>query len=162
MKTTDRDYFKEECKRLQAELRYRWQTDHPLALAARRENQKLYRKDGKRFVRVNDPYALDGLGEGFWLIKIEDGCTSIRQEIVPDKVAIHAAAISMEDDLITIIEEACEAKPVKLVLSDEEKKDWEWFIAKHGKSFSVLNYPSFQKTAEEIIKVLTGKATNKQ
>jgi hypothetical protein len=157
MNTENRDYFKEECKRLQAELRYRWQTDHPLALAARRENQRLYRKDGKRYVPVNDPYALDGLDEGFWLIKIEDGHTSIRQEIVPDKVAIHAAAIAMEEELVDIIEEACEAKPVKLVLSDEEKKDWDWFIAKHGKSFSVLNYPSFEATAEEIISVLTNK-----
>jgi hypothetical protein len=157
MNTENRDYFKEECKRLQAELRYRWQTDHPLALAARRENQRLYRKDGKRYVPFNDPYALDGLSEGFWLIKIEDGHTSIRQEIVPDKVAIHAAAREMEDQLMDIIQDACEARPVKLVLSDEEKKDWDWFIAKHGKSFSVLNYPSFEATAKEIISVLTNK-----
>lgn len=157
MNTENRDYFKEECKRLQAELRYRWQTDHPLALAARRENQRLYRKEGKRYVPFNDPYALDGLSDGFWLIKIDDGHTSIRQEIVPDKVAIHAAAREMEDELVDIIQEACKAKPVKIALSAEEKKDWDWFIGKHGKSFSVLNYPSFEATAEEIISVLTNK-----
>lgn len=76
---------------------------------------------------------------------------------MPDKVAIHAAAIAMEEELVDIIEEACEAKPVKLILSDEEKKDWDWFIGKHGKSFSVLNYPSFEATAKEIISVLTNK-----
>lgn len=155
MKSENKDYFKEECKRLQAEIRYRWQTNHPLALAARRESQRLYRKNGRRYIPFNDPYSLDGLSDGFWLIKIEGGHTSIRQEIQPDKVAIHAAAKEMEDQLMSIIEEACKPEPVKIALSDEEKKDWDWLIAKHGKTFRVLNYPSFEATARQIISVLT-------
>jgi len=116
-----------------------------------KEDQRLYRKVGKKFVPVNDPYAYDGLRNGFWLIQVKDGCTSIRQEIYPDKAAIHAAARLMEDKLINIIRKACEASPNKTPLSSEEKKDWDKFIKKHGESFNTLHYPSFQENAEKII-----------
>jgi hypothetical protein len=149
--------YKEEYQRLRDQLNYRWKTNHPLALAAAKQDQRLYRKSEDGYVPVNDPYAEDGLCEGFWLIQIEDGNTVLRQEIAPDNAALHAAAILMEDKLISILEKACEAQPVKTTLSEEEKKDWELLIAKHGKSFSVLNYPSFEATAEEIISVLTNK-----
>jgi hypothetical protein len=122
-----------------------------------KEDQRLYRKIGKKFVPVNDPYAYDGLRNGFWLIQVKDGCTSIRQEIYPDKAAIHAAARLMEDKLINIIRKACEASPNKTPLSPEEKKDWDKFIKKHGESFNTLHYPSMQENAEKIIKILIGE-----
>ena len=121
-----------------------------------KEDGRLYRKVGKKFVPINDPYAYDGLRNGSWLIQIKDGCTSIRQEIYPDKAHIHAAARLMEDQLVNIIRKACEARPNKTPLSPEEKKDWDRFIKKHGESFNMLHYPSMQENAEKIIKVLLG------
>ena len=56
--------------------------------AAFKEGQRLYRKVGKKFVPVNDPYAYDGLRNGFWLIQVKDGSTSIRQEIYPEKGSV--------------------------------------------------------------------------
>jgi len=111
-----------------------------------------------RVAPVNDPYAYDGLGNGFWLLRISNGCTSIRQEIFPVKAPIHAAARDLEDKLVKIIRAASEARPSKQPLTPTEKKDWDAFIAKHGNSFSTLQYPSMQENAEKIIKALIGDA----
>lgn len=155
MKNTN--HYKEECERLRAQLNYRFDDDPITTAAAMRENSRLYRKVGKKFVLVNDPYAYDGLRNGFWLIHVKDGSTSIRQQINPASSALTAAARLMEDKLLPIIKKASEAKPTKIALSKEEKEDWEAFIAKHGDSFRTLNYPSFQANAEAIVNVLTGK-----
>ena len=158
MKTNkDLEHYKNECERWRQLYRYKFDNDNITARAARSEDQRLYRKVGRKYIPDNDPYAYDGLREGFWLIKIDKGSTSIRQQIYPDKSALTAAACLMEDRLIDIIREASEAKPTKIALSKEEKEDWEAFIAKHGDSFMTLNYPSYQANAEAIINVLTGK-----
>jgi hypothetical protein len=58
-------------------------------------------------------------------------------------------------DLIDIIRAASEAKPKEGVpLSDSAREDWTKFVAKHGDEFSVLYYPSFNDTAENIVKAL--------
>jgi hypothetical protein len=92
------------------------------------------------------------------LLRISNGCTSIRQEIFPVKAPIHAAARDLEDKLVKIIREASEARPSKQPLTAAEKKDWDAFIKKHGNSFSTLQYPSMQENAEKIIKALIGDA----
>jgi fructose 1,6-bisphosphatase len=97
------------------------------------------------------------LRNGFWLIHVKDGSTAIRQEIYPDKAHISAAARLMEDKLVDIIRKAGEAIPNKIPLTEEEKKDWEKFIKKHGDSFNTLAYPSIQENAEKIIAALIGK-----
>ena len=156
MKTKkDIQYYKDEADRYRHMFMYKMQDIN--VRAAVKEDQRLYRKVGKKFVPVNDPYAYDGLRNGFWLIQIKDGSTSIRQEIYPDKAAIHASARLMEDKLVEIIRKAGEARPNKIALSAEEKKDWDAFIKKHGESFSTLQYPSFQENAEKIVKALIGE-----
>jgi hypothetical protein len=153
MKTNNKDleYYQNECQRLRDQLNYKFTTDEVAARAAVKEDKRVYRKVGKKFVPVNDPYAYDGLREGFWLIKIEKGCTSIRQQIYPDKAPLTAAARLIEDKLVDIIRKASEARPAKIPLTPEEKKDWDKFIAKHGESFNTLCYPSIQENAEKII-----------
>jgi hypothetical protein len=156
MKTKkDIQHYKDEADRYRHMFMYKMQDIN--VRAAAKEDQRLYRKVGKKFVPVNDPYAYDGLRNGFWLIQIKDGSTNIRQEIYPDKAHIHAAARLMEDKLIDIIRKASEARPSKTPLSAEEKKDWDTFIKKHGESFSSLYYPSMQENAEKIVKALIGE-----
>jgi hypothetical protein len=150
-KNKDLEYYKYECQRLRDQLNYKFDTDNVTARAAAKEDQRVYRKVGKKFVPVNDPYAYDGLREGFWLIKIEKGCTSIRQQIYPEKAPLTAAARLIEDKLVDIIRKASEARPAKTALTPEQKKDWEKFIAKHGEAFNTLCYPSIQENAEKII-----------
>jgi hypothetical protein len=150
-KNKDLDYYKYECQRLRDQLNYTFQTDSVTARAAAKEDQRIYRKVGKKFVPMNDPYAYDGLREGFWLIKIEKGSTSIRQQIYPNKAPFTAAARLIEDKLVGIIRKASEARPASLSLTPIQKKDWEKFIAKHGESFNTLCYPSIQENAEKIL-----------
>ena len=159
MKTNNKDlqYYQNECRRLRDQLNYKFGSDPITTKAATKEDQRIYRKVGKKFVPVNDPYAYDGLREGFWLIKIDKGCTSIRQQIYPEKAALTAAARLIEDKLVDIIRKASEARPTKIALTPEEKKDWDKFIAKHGDSFSTLAYPSIQENAEKIIMAIVDK-----
>lgn len=158
---TDKDiqHYKDEAERYRYLFGWRFNGDDAIAArAAAKEDQRLYRKVGKKYIPVNDPYAYDGLRNGFWLIQIKDGSTSIRQEIYPEKASIHAAARMMEDKLIDIIRKASEARPSKVLLSPEEKKDWDAFIKKHGDSFTMLQYPSIQENVETIVKTLIGEA----
>lgn len=121
------------------------------------ESNILYRKQGKRYIPVNDPNAYYGLDEGYWLVKVDPGCTSIRQCVHPDKAEIQAAAHSKQNKLMDIIRKAGEARPQKILLTKDEHNDWEAFIKKHGESFHTLCYPSLQEVTEKIIDELLKK-----
>jgi hypothetical protein len=59
---------------------------------------------------------------------------------------------------VKIIREASEAKPKEGVpMSEQARKDWQWFIDKHGKEFSTIYFPSFQENAEKIVQALLTK-----
>lgn len=118
----------------------------------------LYKKVGKKYVQASDPWAYTGLREGWWLVKVSPGCTSIRSAVYPAKAEILAAAKDKEDQLVDIILKASQAKPKEGVpISEEARKDWEWFISKHGKEFNTIYYPSFQENAEKIVDALLTK-----
>lgn len=153
-KNKELEYYKNQCIVLRNQLDYKFKANQVTVRAADKEDKRLYRKAGKKYVPVNDPYAYDGLRDGFWLIHVEEGCTSIRQQIYPEKSPVTAAARLMEEKLIDIIRKASEARPQKNPLTPEEKKDWDKFIAKHGNSFNTLCYPSFQENAEKIVAAL--------
>lgn len=151
------EYYKNEADRYRELFNYRFKTNPEAYRAALKEDLRLYRKVGKKFIPNNDPYAYDGLRNGFWLIHVKDGSTTIRQEIYPNNATLSAAALLMEDKLVDIIRKAGEARPNKTPLTEEEKKDWDKFIKKHGDSFNTLHYPSIQENAQKIIEVLLGK-----
>ena len=153
-------YWRREAERYRSLFNYEFESDGAARIkftAGKKEEVRLYRKCGKKFVPINDPYAYEGLRNGFWLIQIKDGCTSIRQQIYPDKAHITAAARLMEDKLVEIIRKSGEARPAKTALTPEQKKDWDRFIKKHGAEFNTLHYPSMQENAEKIIEALLGK-----
>jgi hypothetical protein len=116
-----------------------------------------YKKVGRKYVQDNDPHAYDGLREGWWLVKVAPGSTSIRQQVYPHKAEITAAAREKEDQLIDIIRKASEARPSQNPISPEALADWQSFVAKHGKEFTTLEYPSIQENAERIIEALLQK-----
>jgi hypothetical protein len=154
------EYYKNEVKRLHNQLNFKFQSDPITHRASIREDLRLYRKVGKKFVPDNDPYAYEGLRNGFWLIHVKDGSTAIRQEIYPDRAHISAAARVMEDKLVDIIRKAGEARPSKTPLTEEQKKDWDKFIKKHGDAFNTLAYPSIQENAEKIVAALLQTRNN--
>ena len=123
-----------------------------------RMSNQLYKKVGRKYVPASDAYAYDGLREGWWLVKVSPGCTSIRQNLYPHKAEIEAAAKDKEEDIMEIIREASEAKPKEGVrLSEEARADWNALIDKHGKEFSVIYYPSHQDVATKIMDKLLGR-----
>ena len=129
---------------------------------AHKEQQILYKKVGKKYAQVNDPYAYDGLREGWWLVKVASGCTSIRAVVYPNKAEIIAAAKDKEDELVQIIREASEARQgTNIPISDQARKDWDWFMSRHGEEFNTLYYPSFQENAEKIVNALLEKRHGK-
>lgn len=121
------------------------------------ESNILYRKKGKRYIQVTDDNSYFGLQEGYWLVKVAPGCTSIRQCVYPDKAEIQAAAHNKQDKLMDIIRKAGEARPQKIPLTKEEHKDWQAFIKKHGDRFNMLCYPSLHDVSEKIIEELLKK-----
>lgn len=123
-----------------------------------KESSRLYKRVGKKYVPCNDPYALDGLREGWWLVKIGEGFKSMRACVYPAKAELQAAIKDKEDKIVDIILECTNARPKEGVpMSDQARKDWQWFIDKHGKEFNTLYYPSFAEAAEKIVKALTEK-----
>jgi len=119
-----------------------------------KQNTQLYKKVGRKYIPETDIWALDGLREGWWLVKVAPGSTSIRQAVYPHKAEIQAAAKDKEDQLVNIIGKASEARPSQNPLTPEALADWQAFIAKHGKEFSSLQYPSIQENAQKIIEAL--------
>jgi len=119
-----------------------------------KQNTQLYKKVGRKYIPETDIWALDGLREGWWLVKVAPGSTSIRQAVYPHKAEIQAAAKDKEDQLVNIIGKASEARPSQNPLTSEALADWQAFIAKHGKEFSSLQYPSIQENAQKIIEAL--------
>jgi len=120
-------------------------------------NEIRYKKVGRKYVQDNDPWGYDGLREGWWLVKVAAGSTSIRQQVYPNKAEISAAARDKEEQLIDIIRKASEARPQRNPLTPEALADWQAFIAKHGEQFTSLEYPSIQENAEKIIEALLQK-----
>lgn len=123
-----------------------------------RQNNILFRKEGKRYIPANDVWALDGLSEGWWLIKVESGSKTIRSIVYPEKAELLAAARDKEEELIKIIRQASEAKPKEGVpMSEELHNDWKALVAKHGDELSAIYFPSFQENAEKIVAALLTK-----
>jgi len=117
-------------------------------------NEIRYKKVGRKYIQDNDPWGYDGLREGWWLVKVAPGSTSIRQQVYPYKAEITAAAREKEDQLVDIIRKASEARPSQNPLTPEALADWQAFIHRHGNQFSTLEYPSIQENAEKIIEAL--------
>ena len=123
-----------------------------------KQNNTLFQKKGNKYVPVNDPWAYDGLREGWWLVKVQSGSTTIRSAVYPAQAELLAAAKDKEDDLIKIIREASEAKPKEgIPMSEQLRNDWKALVAKHGEELSTIYYPSFQENAEKIIEALLKK-----
>lgn len=119
---------------------------------------QLYKKVGKKYIEHNDPWALDGLQDGWWLVKVEPNSKTIRSIVYPHNAEIIAAAKDKQDELINIIRDASEAKPKEgIPMSEQCRKDWQSLMSKHGKELSTIYYPSFHENAEKIVQALIGE-----
>ena len=122
------------------------------------EANKLYKKVNGRFVQANDYDCTTGLREGWWLVKVEPGSTSMKCCLFPDRAEVQAAMIEAEDKIVEILRKATEAKPKVKEITPEFKKAWEKMVKKFGSEMNYLEYNSLQGVAETIMKeVMKGR-----
>lgn len=120
-----------------------------------KQDRARYKKVGRKYVLCNDFDAYEGLEDGWWLVKVAPSCKTIRACVYPAKAELIAAIKDKEDQIMEVIRKASEARPrAGIPISEQAKKDWQWFIDKHGKEFNMLEYPSLQENAENILKIL--------
>lgn len=60
----------------------------------------LYEKRGRRYVRVNDPYCLDGLSLGTYVVQVKQGSTSATRIESPDYPTLEAALVLLRDEMV--------------------------------------------------------------
>ena len=86
-------------------------------------NRQRYKKIGNRYVLCNDFDAYEGLEEGFWLVWVRQGWTSIKKMVYPANAEILAAAKLKEEKLK-------EEKPKKEKLKKENANKFEYIQTK--------------------------------
>jgi len=123
--------------------------------------KKIYNDKGEEcgYEQVNDPYALDGLSKGCWLVKVEPGSTSIRTCVEPSNASVDFAFWMMSDKLASIISDASEARAKSKGLTAREQKALKAFYKVMGEEkILYFEYPAIQDIADKIIqKVREGR-----
>ena len=117
-----------------------------------------YQKIGKRYQKISDLNALDGLSTGAWLVVVEKGCTSIRKCLEPENAAVEAAFKITEEKLVKIIAKACEARPKSTLLTPLERKAIKAYYKVMGEEkILMFQYQSMYDMAKEILTEVTKK-----
>jgi hypothetical protein len=114
------------------------------------EQEVYYKKVGKRYIQVNDPHWIEGLGKGFFLVWKKDGSTSIRHQIYPQLAEIRAGVELGKEVILNALQRAMKCHSRKK-LTPEEAADWDAIVKKHPEAFSYLQYDSLNDMAENII-----------
>lgn len=91
-----------------------------------------YRKVGKRYKPINEPYAWDGLTEGVWCVQVNPGVRSAKRLIVPDMDALDAALFEFKDILVRELSDAAKCRPISTKMSVKEQKAWKKFEDEMG------------------------------
>jgi hypothetical protein len=117
----------------------------------------LYRKVGKRYVRVNDPWAYTGLSNGHWHVWVRPHSTTMRQFIIPDKEGVSAAIEEVRDAMVAALIEANRGTPSTVPLSEKEKEAYKVFcdIMEDEDAFIQVNRLSIQDLIDKGLKPLS-------
>lgn len=112
-----------------------------------------YRKVGKRYKQINDPYAWDGLTEGVWCVHVKSGTKSARRLIQPDMDNLDAALVEFKDILIQELSEAAKCRPMKTEMSEKEQKAWGLFEKTMGEDLPRFfsGYDSYQEMVDKAV-----------
>jgi len=98
-----------------------------IPLIKKRNKMQLYYKKNKKFVKYNDPYAMDGLTNGYWLVRVYDGGKSIKTLLNPQYKDLVAALDFLQETLCHEIYLAGKMRPRSVKISDKEQMAWEVF-----------------------------------
>ena len=123
-------------------------------LIREREKRKLYKKVNGRYVEANDMDCYEGLREGWWLVWVKPGGTSMRSVLCPDNAEIEAAMMEAEDKIVDILSKAVTAKPRKKEIPVDFARAWQRMVEKYGDEMSLLHYDSLYDVAKNILKAV--------
>jgi len=84
--------------------------------------EELYKKVGRRYVGVNDPWAYDGLREGHHHVWVRPGSVTVREFVLPSKRDVSAAIEEAREAMVEAMQEANKFRPRSRSLSPRETK----------------------------------------
>lgn len=109
-----------------------------------------YVKKGRRYIQVNDTYALDGLQMGTWLVVVKAGCTSCRPIDKPEYAKLDFALHELKEVMVKAMLEAAKLRPSVTKLSKKEQKAWKAYEEIMGKDKpSYFHFASMEEIARE-------------
>lgn len=115
----------------------------------------LYKKEGRRYVPVHDTEAYNGLPNGCWMVKIEDGSTSVREAIQPNMAALKFAALIKSQKICAYLSKASEARPHQTKLTKKQLQIFRMFENLPTKDKLLYwQYDSLNDMAEKILDLI--------
>lgn len=112
--------------------------------------EQYYIKRGKKYFKVNDPVAYDGLEKGAWLVIVKGNCTSIRSVVNPKLTELDAAMKYLEDSLCDALADASKMRPSSTPISKKEQEAWKTFEKTMGNDMpKYFEYASFSEIAQK-------------
>jgi hypothetical protein len=124
--------------------------------------ETVYKKVGRKYVQVNDPFAWDGLTDGVWVVTVKPGVKTARIQVLEDFDGLSSALETFRQDLIDSMHEASIAKPAK-EMTKAEKKHWDEYVAKAGKDvLSYFSYAGLYGIADNAIKFFNEKINSRK
>jgi len=123
----------------------------------------LFKKVGRNYKQINDPYVFDGLSEGCWFCIVKPGLKSARIELNPDFTSLDAALELYKEHLARSIQKYGEIRAsTNRRISEKEKRAWENFKKEMGQDLPtyVAEYASAQELADNAIKALKEEIKN--
>lgn len=105
-----------------------------------------------------DRDLLDALPLGYHLLICTPTGKSSRYQIKPEYACLIAASKVAEDKIATKIFEYCQARPLKSLVTPEQKAAWEALQKSYGKDLFLLTYPSSYDIARHASDVLVEEA----
>jgi len=116
----------------------------------------LYKKVGRRYEPVHDSEAYNGLGNGCWLVKVENGCTSIKHAKEPAMAALEFATLIASNKIAKYLSEASQARPSITKYTEKQKQAFKVMKEILGEEdrFFYWQYDSLHGMAEKIVDLI--------
>lgn len=119
--------------------------------------EELYKKVGRKYVRVNDPWGYDGLREGHHHVWVRPGSVTIREFIYPARRDVSAAIEEVREAMVDAMHEANKFRPKRRPLSERETRAIMAYREIMGEDATlILDGISMWDLVEAGIKVLKG------
>lgn len=121
----------------------------------RKTKPTFYRKVGRRYLPVNDPYALDGLQNGIWVVAVDGGCTSMRRHVTVQDAEFYARTLKMREALVAELVRACACRPKIRANTAREQRAFNAYTKIMGpKADLMLSCPTIEEIVTKVMNEL--------